>query len=214
MAAVWSTENTRSALHAAMKRKETYATTGPRMIVRFFGGWDYQTEDALRHDLAEIGYTKGVPMGGDLTHAPGGASPSFLIRVVKDPDGANLDRAQVIKGWRDQQGELHEKVYNVALSDGRETDANGEADPVGSTVDVENAIYSNSIGDPELAVVWTDPDFDPNELAFYYLRVLQIPTPRWTAYDAKHYNLKDVPNNIPMVIQERAYSSPIWYTPE
>jgi hypothetical protein len=182
--------------------------------VRFFGGWDFQAEDALRHELAEIGYAKGVPMGGDLTHAPGGKSPSFLIRAVKDPDGANLDRAQVIKGWRDQQGDLHEKVYNVALSDGREPDADDEVEAVGSTVDVENASYTNSIGDPELAVVWSDPDFDPDELAFYYLRVLQIPTPRWTAYDAKHYGLKDVPNNIPMVIQERAYSSPIWYTPE
>jgi hypothetical protein len=214
MAAVWATENTRSAIWTAMKRKETYATTGPRMIVRFFGGWDFEDQDAERHNLAQIGYAKGVPMGGDLTHAPNGSSPSFLIRAVKDPDGANLDRVQVIKGWRDEAGDLHEEIYNVALSDGREPDAGGNVEPVGNTVDVANASYTNSIGDPELAVVWTDPDFDPDELAFYYVRVLQIPTPRWTAYDAKHYGLKDLPDDIPMITQDRAYTSPIWYTPD
>ena len=196
-----------------MRRKEVYASTGPRMTVRFFGGWDYAAADAGRANLARVGYSKGVPMGGDLTQAPKGKAPSFLIRAVRDPDGANLDRVQVIKGWRNEDGELHEKIYNVALSDGRTENRKGEAPTVGSTVDVPDASYTNSIGDPELAVVWTDPDFDRDELAFYYLRVLEIPTPRWTAYDAKFYGLKDLPEEIPMVTQERAYTSPIWYTP-
>ena len=210
---VWSQKNTRESLFAAMKRREVYASTGPRITVRFFGGWDYQPNEALRPDLARIGYSKGVPMGGDLANAAEGKSPSFLIRAVKDPDGANLDRVQVIKGWHDSQGELHERIYNVALSDGRTVDKHGRAPAVGSTVDVKDASYTNSIGDPELAVVWRDPDFDRDELAFYYLRVLEIPTPRWTAYDAKFFGLKDIPEEIPMITQERAYSSPIWYTP-
>lgn len=212
-AAVWAVENTRAALFAAMRRKEVYASTGPRMTVRFFGGWDYAAADAARPDLARVGYAKGVPMGGDLAEAPEGKAPSFLIRAVKDPDGANLDRVQVIKGWRDEDGALHERIYNVALSDGRTEDSNGEVEAVGSTVDVRDASYTNSIGDPELAVVWTDPDFNRAEVAFYYLRVLEIPTPRWTAYDAKFYGLRDLPDEIPMVTQERAYTSPIWYTP-
>ena len=212
-AAVWATENTREALFNAMRRREVYASTGPRMTVLFFGGWDYALEDAMRPDLARIGYAKGVPMGGDLTEAPREKAPSFLIRAVKDPDGANLDRVQVIRGWRDAEGELHEKVHTVALSDGREENAGGEVRPVGNTVDLKNASYTNSIGDPELAVVWTDPDFSKDELAFYYLRVLEIPTPRWTAYDAKFFGLTDLPDEIPMVTQERAYTSPIWYTP-
>ena len=212
-AAVWSVENTREALFAAMKRKEVYASTGPRMTVRFFGGWDYQTEDALRPDLAKIGYEKGVPMGGDLTNGSKGKSPSFLIRAVKDPDGANLDRVQVIKGWHNKDGELSEKIYNVALSDNRKENWHGKVKPVGSTVDIKEASYTNEIGDPELAVVWTDPDFNKDELAFYYVRVLEIPTPRWTAYDAKFFNLKNIPKEVPMVTQERAYTSPIWYSP-
>ena len=212
-AAVWAEENTREALFAAMRRKEVYASTGPRITVRFFGGWDYSTADATRPDLARIGYAKGVPMGGDLTEAPKGEAPSFLIRAVRDPDGANLDRVQVIKGWREEDGELHEAIYDVALSDGRTENAKGEVEAVGSTVDVADASYTNSIGDPELAVVWTDPDFDRDEPAFYYLRVLEIPTARWTAYDAKFYGLKDLPDEIPMVTQVRAYSSPIWYRP-
>ena len=212
-AGVWATENTRDALFAAMKRKETYATTGPRMTVRFFGGWEYETDDAFKPDLARIGYSKGVPMGGDLVHAPKGKTPSFLIRAVKDPDGANLDRVQVIKGWHDKQGELYEKVYNVALSDGRKENKKGKAPTVGSTVNLKNASYTNSIGDPELAVVWQDPDFNKDELAFYYVRVLETPTPRWTAYDAKYFGLEDLPEEVPMVIQERAYTSPIWYSP-
>ena len=152
-------------------------------------------------------------MGGDLTNAPTGKAPKFLIHVVKDPIGANLDRVQVIKGWHDKNGDLHEKIYNVALSDGRKGGKDGKAPLVGSTVDIKNASYSNSIGDPELAVVWEDPDFNKDELAFYYVRVLEIPTPRWTAYDAKFFGLKDIPKEIPMVTQERAYTSPIWYSP-
>jgi len=213
-AAIWATENTREALFNAMKRKETYATTGPRMTVRFFGGWDYETADAQRPDFARIGYNKGVPMGGDLTYSPKGKSPSFLIRAVKDSDGANLDRIQVIKGWHDKQGKLHEKIYNVALSDGRKEGKEGKIPLVGSTVNVKDTSYTNSIGDPELAVVWQDPDFDKDELAFYYVRVLEIPTPRWTAYDAKFFGLKNIPEEVPMVTQERAYTSPIWYTPD
>ena len=213
-AAVWATQNTREALFEAMKRKEVYATTGPRMTVRFFGGWDYDKDDALKPDLAKIGYSKGVPMGGDLTNAPKGKSPNFLIRAVKDPDGANLDRVQVIKGWHDKNGELHEKIYNVALSDNRRENCRGKVKPVGTTVDIKNVSYTNTIGDPELAVVWTDPDFNKNELAFYYVRVLEIPTPRWTAYDAKFFGLKEIPKEVPMITQERAYTSPIWFSPE
>ena len=212
-AAVWATKNTREALFAAMRRREVYASTGPRITVRFFGGWDFAPEDAMRPELARIGYARGEPMGSDLTEAPREKSPGFLIRAVKDPDGANLDRVQVIKGWRDTNGELHEKVHNVVLSDGRREGSKGNVKPVGNTVDVKDASYTNSIGEPELAVVWTDPDFNRNELAFYYVRVLEIPTPRWTAYDAKFYDLRDLPDDIPMVTQERAYTSPIWYTP-
>ena len=212
-AAIWAEKNTRESLFAAMKRKEVYATTGPRMTVRFFGGWEYSVDDAFRPDIAKTGYGKGVPMGGDLTNAPTGKSPNFLIRAVKDPDGANLDRVQVIKGWRDKKGELQEKVYDVALSDNRKENSLGKVKAVGNTVDVKDARYTNSIGDPELAVVWQDPDFDKDELAFYYVRVLEIPTPRWTAYDAKFFGIKDIPEEVPMVTQERAYTSPIWYSP-
>ena len=212
MAAVWATENTRRSIFAAMKRRETYATTGPRMRVRFFGGWDFVERDAWRNDVVKIGYGKGVPMGGDLTHAPDGKSPTFLVRAVKDPDGANLDRVQIIKGWRDAQGELHERIYNVALSDGRRASADGTIPPVGNTVNVEEATYINSIGDAELAVTWRDPDFDPKHLAFYYVRLIEIPTPRWTAYDAKYFGT-ELPADTPMITRERAYTSPIWYTP-
>jgi hypothetical protein len=212
-AGIWATANTREALFAAMQRKETYATTGPRMTVRFFGGWDYAAGDAHRPDLARIGYAKGVPMGGDLTNAPRGKAPRFLIRAVKDPDGANLDRVQVIKGWRSANGQLHEKIFNVSLSDGRKEGAHGKVTPVGSTVNVKEASYTNSIGDPELAVVWSDPQFEADEPAFYYVRVIEIPTPRWTAYDAKFFHLEALPEEVPMITQERAYTSPIWYTP-
>ena len=212
-AAVWATENTRESLFAAMRRKEVYATTGPRMTVRFFGGWDYEGSDVFRPDLAKIGYQKGVPMGGSITQAPKGKSASFLIHAVKDPDGANLDRVQVVKGWQDARGQLHEKIYNVALSDNRSEDKKGKVVPVGNTVDIKNASYTNSIGDMKLTTVWVDPNFDKSEAAFYYLRVLEIPTPRWTAYYAKDLQINDIAPEYPMVTQERAYSSPIWYNP-
>jgi hypothetical protein len=212
-AAVWAHSNTRASLFAAMKRREVYATTGPRMVIRFFGGWDFVAEDAVRPDLARVGYAGGVPMGCELSEAPPGRSPRFLIGAWKDPDGAHLDRVQVIKGWRNAGGELHERVYDVALSDGRTPDESGAVEPVGSTVDMDDASYTNGIGDVGYTVVWTDPDFNPREHAIYYLRVLEIPTPRWTAYDAKFYRLQELPEEIPMVTQERAYTSPIWYSP-
>jgi hypothetical protein len=211
-AAVWATDNTREAIFAAMQRRETYATTGPRMTVRFFGGWNFDPQDAARPDLAKVGYAKGVPMGGELSTPPAKGVPGFLIRAVRDPDGANLDRVQVIKGWRDHAGELHEKVYDVALSDNRQVSRSGRVEPVGNTVDVAEATYLNTIGDAELATVWVDPDFDRMQLAFYYARVIEIPTPRWTAYDAKRFDVK-VPPQAPVIVQDRAYTSPIWYTP-
>jgi hypothetical protein len=212
-AGIWASANTREALFAAMKRKETFATTGPRMTVRFFGGWDYAPGDAHRPNLARIGYAGGVPMGGDLTRAPAGRAPRFLIHATKDPDGANLDRVQVIKGWRSADGETHEQVFDVALSGARKVADGSKARPVGSTVDVREASYTNTIGDSELAVVWTDPGFKASEPAFYYLRVIEIPTPRWTAYDAKVFKNERVKPGIPMTTRERAYTSPIWYTP-
>lgn len=211
-AGVWATENTREALFDAMQRKETYATTGPRIPVRFFGGWDYTSDDIHSPNYVRIGYNKGVPMGGDLTKAPKGKSPVFLIHAAKDPEGANLDRVQVIKGWLDKDGTLKEKIYNVALSDNRKTGKDGKAPPVGNTVDVKNATYTNSIGDYKLAAIWTDPDFNPKERSFYYVRVLEIPTPRWTTYDAAFYGA-EIPEGVPTSQQERAYTSPIWYTP-
>jgi hypothetical protein len=212
-AAVWAHENTRASLFAALQRREVYASTGPRITLRFFGGWDYAADDANSSNLATIGYGNGVPMGGDLTHGPNGQAPRFLIRAVKDPDGANLDRVQVIKGWRDRKGTLLEKVYDVAWSDNRKIGKAGKLPTVGTTVDVAEATYNNSIGAAELSITWSDPDFDTGEAAFYYVRVIQIPTPRWTSYDAKYYGLKDLSEKIPRVTQERAYSSPIWYTP-
>jgi hypothetical protein len=212
-AAVWATENTREALFDAMQRRETYATTGPRMIVRFFGGWDFQTADANNRMPAKIGYTKGVPMGGDLSAAPTGKSPTFLVAALKDPIGANLDRLQVIKGWVDKDGKTQERIYDVAVSGDRKIDANGRCKtPVGDTVDVPNATWTNTIGASELITVWKDPDFDPTLRAFYYVRVIEIPTPRWTAYDAKYFDVK-MPTEVPMTTTERAYTSPIWYTP-
>jgi hypothetical protein len=213
-AGVWATENTREALWDAMMRKEVYATTGPRIVVRFFGGWDFTDEDANSRLPAESGYRKGVPMGGDLMNAPAGKSPTFLIAALKDSMSGNLDRIQVVKGWLDDDGNTHEKVYNVVWGDAerRSLDADGKLPPVGNTVDVENATWTNTIGDPELIAVWTDPDFDPDQRAFYYARVMEIPTPRWTAYDAKRYEL-EMPDDVLMYLQERAYTSPIWYTP-
>lgn len=213
LAAVWAPENTREAIFAAFKRREVYGTTGSRILLRFFGGWDYLPSDVQRPDYARIGYSKGVPMGGELMQAPPGKVPRFMVVAARDPDEANLDRIQIIKGWLDAKGQTHEMVYDVALSDGRKVDPKtGKAPPVGSTVDVKNATYTNAIGDPELAAVWSDPDFDPASKAFYYVRVLEIPKPRWTAYDAKFFGLS-LPANVPMTVQDRAYSSPIWYRP-
>ena len=210
---VWATENTREALWDAMKRKEVYATTGPRILVRFFGCWDFKEADEKTRQPAAVGYHKGVPMGGDLSNAPRGASPTFLVAALKDPIGANLDRIQIIKGWLDGD-QLKERVYDVVVSDGRKIGADGRArKAVGNTVDLKSATWANSIGDTEMIKVWKDPDFDPDQRAFYYLRVLEIPTPRWPAYDVKYYGLTDVDRNIPMIHQERVYTSPIWYTP-
>jgi hypothetical protein len=210
--AVWAPENTREAIFDAMERKETYATTGPRMMVRFFGGWDFEEADANTREPAVAGYKKGVPMGGDLRSAPAGASPSFLVAALKDPIGANIDRIQIVKGWVDGD-DRHERIYDVAVSDGRPIGSDGRCTtPVGDTVDVANATWTNTIGDTELIQVWKDPDFDPDLRAFYYLRVLEIPTPRWTAYDAKYFGV-DMPDEVLMKIQQRAYTSPIWYTP-
>jgi hypothetical protein len=210
---IWAAENTRAALFDAMERKETYATTGPRILVRFFGGWDFESSDANTRQPAAVGYRKGVPMGGDLNGAPSGKSPTFLVAALKDPIGANLDRVQIVKGWMDSRGDVHEKVYDVAVSGTRTIDSDGRASaPVGNTVDVDNATWSNSIGDVEMITVWTDPNFDADQSAFYYVRVLEIPTPRWTAYDAKYYDL-ELSEEVEMVQQERAYTSPIWYTP-
>ncbi len=212
-AAVWATDNTRDAIFEAMQRRETYATTGPRMVVRFFGGWDFEAKDAANRMPASVGYAKGVPMGGDLSDAPAGKSPTFLVGGLRDPIGANLDRIQVVKGWLDKGGELHEKVYDVVWSGDRKPDPKaGKLPPVGDTVDVAEATWTNTIGAPELATVWKDPDFDPTQRAFYYARVIEIPTPRWTAYDAKRFGIK-MDKDVPMKAQQRAYTSPIWYTP-
>jgi hypothetical protein len=200
-------------LFDAMARKEVYATTGPRMIVRFFGGWDFESADAETRQPAVAGYQKGVPMGGDLSKASAGKSPSFLVGALKDPIGANLDRLQIVKGWLDGDGELQERVYDVAVSDGRKIGRDGRCKTaVGDTVDVESASWSNSIGASEMISVWKDPSFDPALRAFYYVRVIEIPTPRWTAYDAKYFGVEPS-QEIPMTTQERAYTSPIWYTP-
>ncbi len=211
-AAVWATENTREALWDAMMRKEVYSTTGPRMTVRMFAGFEFSESDAHRHDMAAIGYTKGVPMGGDLNKAPESKAPTILLAAMKDPDGANLDRIQIVKGWLDGAGKVHEKIYDVAVSDDREVVAGKVTKPVGSTVDLKTATYTNSIGDAQLNVTWTDPDFDPAMQCFYYGRVLEIPTPRWTAFDEVRLGVKMGPE-VTRVLQERAYTSPIWYTP-
>ena len=211
-AAVWASENTRESLWDAMERRETYATTGTRMVVRFFGGFDFVAADAQSRNPGVIGYGKGVPMGGDLHAAPAGKAPSFLVAVLRDPIGANLDRYQIVKGWLAKDGTLQEKVYDVAWSGDRRPDAAGKLPAVGNTVDVANATWTNTIGAPELVAVWTDPEFDPTTPSFYYGRVLEIPTPRWTAYDAKRFGVQPV-SGTAMTLQERAYTSPIWYAP-
>ncbi len=211
-AVVWAEENTRASIFDAMYRKETYATTGSRMIVRFFGGWDFETADADSREPAVVGYRKGVPMGGDLYDAPASKSPSFLVAAMKDPLSGNLDRIQVIKGWLDAKGDTQEKVYDVVWSGDRKPDAKGKVPSVGNTVDIENATWTNSIGASELIGVWKDPEFDAKLKAFYYVRVIEIPTPRWTAYDAKRFGVKPL-EGTRMTVTERAYTSPIWYTP-
>lgn len=212
-AAVWATANTRDAIMAAFKRREVYGTTGPRIILRFFGGFGFSKGDASSKNIAAVGHRKGVPMGADLTQAPEGKAPTFLIQAVRDPMAANLDRVQVIKGWLDRGGQSHEKVYNVAWSGHRSIGENDELPAVGITVDLKTARFFNSIGATELVTVWVDPEFDPRCRAFYYVRVLQIPTPRNSLYDAIALGVDPADTGHPATIQERAYSSPIWYMP-
>lgn len=214
LTAVWAEENTRASIWDAMKRKEVYATTGTRMFVRFFGGWDFKPEDTLSRNPGTIGYAKGVPMGGDLTSPDNGAkAPSFLVAALKDSFSGNLDRIQIIKGWLDKSGKPQEKVYNVVWSGDRKLDKDGKLPAIGNTVDVANATWTNTIGAPELITVWQDPDFNPDLKAFYYARVLEIPTPRWTAYDKAYFADSKFSDDVPMTLTERAYTSPIWYTP-
>ncbi|AXI56403.1 hypothetical protein C1J05_19515 [Sulfitobacter sp. JL08] len=213
LTAVWATENTRGAIFDAMERREVYATTGNRLRLRFFGGWDFDENDANTRELAQVGYAKGVPMGSDLSAAPDAkTSPRFLVYALRDPIGANIDRIQVVKGWLDAEGNTQERVYDVAWSDQRIPDENGKLPPVGDTVDLAVPNWTNTIGAAELGTVWTDPEFDPSLKAFYYARVIEIPTPRWTAYDRVKFNV-EFPDNVTLKGQERAYSSPIWYNP-
>ena len=213
LTAVWAADNSREAIFDAMQRKEVYASTGPRITLRVFGGWDFDDKDLNAQSFASIGYEKGVPMGGDFTKKPRAAkSPKLMIAAMRDPIGANLDRVQVIKGWIDSDGKTQEKIYNVTWSGKRTVDENGQLPAVGNTVNVADATWSNTIGESELNTVWTDPNFDSKLNAFYYIRVLEIPTPRWTTYDAHRFGI-DIPKGAPTTIQERAYSSPIWYQP-
>jgi len=213
LTAIWAEENTRESLFAALRRKEVYATTGTRIALRMFAGFSFTTRDARANDIAAVGYRKGVPMGSDLAAAPRGKAPTLLIHAAKDPAGANLDRLQVIKGWLDAEGNAQENIYDVAWAGERQPDASGKVPAIGSTVDEETATYSNSIGSTQLATVWTDPDFDPAQAAFYYVRVLEIPTPRQSLYDAVALGIEVAVTKYPASIQERAFSSPVWYTP-
>ena len=210
--AVWAEENTRAAIWDAMDRKEVYGTTGPRMTVRFFGGWDFTADDLNSRAPAFRGYEKGVPMGGDLRGADATGKPTFMVYALRDAIGANLDRIQIIKGWMDSKGKTHEKIYDVAWSEGRQVDSHGKVPAVGNTVDVAASNWLNTIGAAELGTVWTDPDFDAKQNAFYYARVIEIPTPRWVVYDAFRFGV-DIPEGAKTTHQERAYTSPIWYTP-
>ena len=212
LAAVWARENTREALWDAMKRKETFATTGTRMRVRVFAGWGFAEDDLARSDFAAHGYKNGVPMGGDLTAGPEGAAPTLLVRALRDPDGANLDRVQIVKGWTTADGEPEERVYDIAWSGDRKAGADGKLPLVGNTVDLETATYSNAIGAPVLQGFWKDPEFDPAQRAFYYVRVLEIPTPSWLVHDRVAFGV-EIPEGKTLIQQERAYTSPIWYTP-
>ncbi|MGJ8584596.1 MAG: DUF3604 domain-containing protein [Marinosulfonomonas sp.] len=213
LTAVWAHENTRASLFDAMDRKEVYGTTGPRISVRFFGGYDFAQSDLRSREPSAIGYLKGVPMGSDLREAPEGKSPNFLIAALRDPIGANLDRVQIVKGWVDADGQTQEKVYDVVWSDDRAVGADGKVPPVGNTVDVASATWTNTIGASEFLTVWEDPDFDPTERAFYYARVLEIPTPPWYLYDVVRFGV-EIPEGAPTAQQERAYTSPIWFTPK
>jgi hypothetical protein len=211
LAAVWAEENRRESIYDALRRRETYATSGPRIALRVFAGWEFPPSLTEETDFVDRGYAGGVPMGGDLPAAPAGAkAPRIAIAASRDPQGANLDRVQVVKGWLDAAGNTHESIHDVAWSAGREPDAAGKLPPVGNTVDVAKASYGNDIGAAELHAVWEDPDFDPAQAAFWYVRVLEIPTPRWSTYDAKTVG---VPAPAPTSVQERAWSSPIWYQP-
>ncbi len=211
LAGVWAQENTRESIYDAMLRKETFGTSGPHIKVRFFGGWNFSDSDLKTGDFARIGYARGVPMGGDLNAAAKGKSPTFMVWALKDPLSGNLDRIQVVKGWVDVGGAQHEKIYDVCWSGKRRPDAAGRLPPVGNTVDAKKATYENSIGATELSAVWRDPDFDPALSAFYYARVIEIPTPRWSTRDAAQLGI-EIPGGLPASIQERAWSSPIWYT--
>jgi hypothetical protein len=212
-AAVWATDNSRRAIFDAMERREVYATTGSRITVRFFGGWEFTDADTRTRLPAENGYAKGVPMGGDLSAQPSdSAAPTFLVAALRDSYSGNLDRIQIVKGWLDEKRKTHEKVYDVAWAGDRQPDASGKLPSIGSTVDVATATFDNTIGAPELITVWTDPDFDPDQRAFYYARVIEIPTPRWTAYETVRFGTQ-ISDDVAMTTQERAYTSPIWYTP-
>ena len=213
LAAVWAEANTRDAILEAFRRREVYATTGPRMAARVFGGWGFSQADAEAPSIAEAGYARGVPMGGELEAAPEGAAPSFLVQVMKDPKGANLDRVQVIKGWIDATGQTRERVYDVAWSGERSVDAEGQLAPVGNTVDPATGRYTNSIGSAQFSTFWRDPDFDAARASFYYVRALEIPTPRHSVFDALALGLDPTTIQGPWWIQERAYTSPIWYRP-
>ena len=212
LTAVWANANTRSSIFDAMQRREAYATTGTRIVLRMFAGWDFSDDDLNHAEMAKRGYSRGVPMGGDLAAAPPGAALTLMVMAQKDPLGGNLDRLQVIKGWLDENNQPQEKIYDIAWGGERVVDENGRLSPVGNTVNTAEASWTNSIGEPQLGTVWRDPDFDPARRAFYYVRVLEIPTPRWTAYDAKRFG-EEMPETVPMTIQERAYGSPVWYTP-
>ena len=212
VAGVWAEENTRDAIFEAMQRKETFATSGPRLKVRLFGGFDLPSIDLASPDDLSKAYAAGVPMGGDLKEAPENAAPTFLVQAIKEAGGANLDRIQIIKGWIGEAGDQLHTIHDVALSDDREPATDGTVPLVGNTVNAADASYSNSIGEVQLQAVWTDPDFDPSVSAVYYARVLQIPTPRWSTYDVARTGMK-LPEGLPLSIQERAWTSPIWYTP-
>ena len=212
LTAVYAKDNTRESLFYAMTRKEVYGTTGSRMMVRFFGGWDYSDADLASRNPAFVGYKKGVPMGGDLHANAENKSPGFMVYALRDPIGGNLDRIQIVKGWLDSKGDTHEQVYDVVWSGDRVPGNDGKLPPVGNTVDAATANFTNTIGASELATVWTDPDFDAQQSAFYYARVIEIPTPRWSTYDAFRFGVP-IPDGAPVSTQERAYTSPIWYTP-